>query len=105
MIAGRLSDRLLALSREAHASRHHEAAYHALTAAMHTADDDADVAALEVIVEEARGQIEWLDQNDPAHRISTAGAAKHRHPGVYEMLIKQAQAHAEIHQHKVHGTP
>jgi len=92
-----LSDRLLHASREAHALGHHEVAYHALTAAMHAADIASDVRALTVIRREAEAQIAAIDRADPMHRLSTKSAARHSHPGVYAMLVRQTNMHVQIH--------
>jgi hypothetical protein len=88
--------RLLALSREAHERGQHEAAYHALTAAMHAACDVADPHALVEIGREAETQIAWIDRHEPAHRLSTASARQHQHPGVYAMLTRQTAAHVQM---------
>lgn len=89
--------RLLVISREAHRDGHHEAAYHALTAAMHAADDASDAPALAEIGLEAEAQIAWIDQHAPGSRISTRSARQHDHPGVYAMLARQVAAHASRH--------
>ena len=94
-----LHERLIALSREAHARGHHEAAYHALAAAMHAADDAADRRALAEVGREAEAQIAWIDQHEPAHRLSTRAAGGRNHPGVYAMLVRQTAAHVQMHAH------
>lgn len=88
-----LFERLLALGREAHHTGHHETAYHALTAAMHAAEDAGDVRALAEIGREVEAQIAWIDRHAPQHRLSTASARRHHHPGVYAMLARQIAAH------------
>ena len=100
-----LYERLLALSREAHARGQHESAYHALTAAMHAADDAGDIAALVTIRREAEAQITAIDRDAPEHRLSTSSAARHQHPGVYAMLGRQARMHIGMHEvHELPGT-
>jgi hypothetical protein len=84
------------ISREAHAHRQHEVAYHALTAAMHAADDVGDAQALAEVEREARAQIDWIDHNVPDNRLSTASASKHQHPGVFALLARQAAAHVAL---------
>lgn len=93
-----LYERLLAISREAHECGQHEAAYHALTAAMHAADDDGNVGALAVVRREAESQIMAIDRDAPQHRLSTSSAARHQHPGVYAMLGRQARMHMGMHE-------
>jgi hypothetical protein len=90
-------ERLLAESREAHALGRYEVAYHALTAAMHAADDDGDVAALQMAGREAVAQLAHIDRYQPGHRLSTASAARHEHPGVYVMLYRQSAMHVGLH--------
>jgi hypothetical protein len=94
--AAPLHERLLALSREAHERRQHEVAYHALTAAMHAAADVGDGQALAEVGREAENQIAWIDRYEPMHRLSTASARLHQHPGVYAMLARQVAAHAQM---------
>jgi hypothetical protein len=87
---------LLELSRAAHAGRQHEVAYHALTAAMHAANDARDRDALEAIAHEAESQIGWIDRHTSAQRLSTNSAHQHGHPGVYAMLAREARLHADL---------
>jgi hypothetical protein len=94
-----LTSRLFALSREAHESGRHEAAYHALTACMHAADDDHDDAALGAVAREAREQLAWIDVNVPEQRLSTASARARHHAGVYETLVRQTEAHLAMLRH------
>jgi hypothetical protein len=93
-----LYERLLAISREAHERGQLESAYHALTAAMHAADDAADIGALAVVRREAELQIMAIDRDAPEHRLSTSSAARHQHPGVYAMLGRQARMHMGMHE-------
>lgn len=95
--------RCLALSRDAHAGHRHEAAYHALCAAMHAAHDVHDVDALRAVASEAEAQLAWIDANAREHRLSTASAAGHQHPGVYTMLVRQAGTYAEMEHHHQHA--
>ena len=97
-----LFDQLMTASREAHATGCHEGAYHALTAAMHVAHCGDDAPRLHEVVREARRQIEWIDANAPEHRLSTNSAGRHEHPGVFRMLIRQAEAHAEMTHRTAH---
>ena len=96
MSSATLWQRLLALSREAHASGHHETAYHALTAAVHAAADASDVPGLDELRQETERQIAWIDRHAPANRLSTTSAGTHNHPGVYAMLARQIAAHAHL---------
>jgi hypothetical protein len=95
-VARTLYDRLLGVSREAHGAGLHEVAYHALSAALHAAESAGDRGAVAAIAREAREQIDWIDANAPAHRLSTASAKRHDHPGVYAMLGRQAAMLARL---------
>ena len=100
-----LYERLLVISREAHERGQHETAYHALTAAMHAADDAADIGALAIVRREAEAQIMAIDRDTPGHRLSTRSAARHQHPGVYAMLGRQTGMHIGMHEvHELPGT-
>ena len=94
--APHLFDQLFALSQEAHTLGQHEVAYHALTAAMHAAQDSQNVAGLRGVVKEAQRQIASIDANTPAQRLSTTSAGRHNHPGVYAMLARQAETIADM---------
>jgi hypothetical protein len=93
---GALFEQLFAISRDAHARRQHEVAYHSLSAAMHAAEDAHDAQSLRTIVQEAQTQISWIDHNAPGHRLSTTSARRHNHPGVYVMLGRQAETIAAM---------
>ena len=93
-----LFERLLAASREAHGHGQYEVAYHALTAAMHFADDMADVQGLAEVGREAEEQIAYIDRVAPGHRLSTRSAARHSHPGVYALLVRQSATHIQMHE-------
>ena len=97
MTSSPLFEQLLAASRDAHARQQHEVAYHALTAAMHAADDAGDVSALAEVAREAEAQIAWIDRHAPTHRLSSNSARAHNHPGVYAMLVRQTAAHRQMH--------
>lgn len=91
-----LHAQLVAISRAAHAAGQHEVAYHSLMAALHAARDAEDVDGIAESVHEAREQIAWIDAHRPEHRLSTASAGKHNHPGVFEMLARQGETYLEI---------
>ena len=87
---------LFRVSREAHALGQHEAAYHALAAAMHAANDARDPRALAAVQQEAAAQIAWIDHHVPHHRLSTTSAGARHNAGVYAMLQQQAGAHLQL---------
>ena len=95
-----IAERLLAVAREAHAVGGPEAAYHALAAGMHAADDTGDVRMLADIGREAEAQIAWIDAHAPEHRLSTLSASRRDHPGVYAMLLRQVTAHLQMRGHR-----
>jgi hypothetical protein len=90
-----IQQRLLALARDAHAAGHHEAAYHALAASLHAAEDARDLAVIAEVVREASTQLAWLDTHLPEHRSSTRSAEARGHPAAYEMLVRQAKRWTE----------
>jgi hypothetical protein len=96
--------RLLAESREAHAGGQHEVAYHALMAAMHAADDVADLRALEAVSLEAAAQLQHIDRHLPQHRLSTSSASRHVHPGVFTLLARQSTMLAHLHESRRHSS-
>ncbi len=93
-------ERLMAISEEALESAHYETAYHALTAAMHYAEDIGDEQRLARVEQVAKAQRDWIDSRAPQHRMSTHWATQHQHKGLYQTLIQQAAAQILIVQHK-----
>ena len=83
--------RLFTASRDAHEGGMHEAACHALTAAMHVANDGADEAGLEKVIREARAQSRWLDEHVPEHPLSSRHPERGDRPGPYAALANQAE--------------
>lgn len=86
-----IQHRLLLLARDAHAGGHHEAAYHALAAALHAAEDGRDLPTVMEIVREAAAQLAWLDRHLPEHRMSTSSASVLGQAGGYQALMRQAK--------------
>ncbi|MGL4621595.1 hypothetical protein [Chroococcidiopsis sp.] len=87
---------LMALSNQALTSNHYEAAYHALTAAMHCASDLGDEQYLTRVEQEAKAQRDWIDSHTPEHRMSTQSTNKHHGKNLYDMLARQATAQIAI---------
>ena len=94
--ASTLFVRLFALSREAHDARHHEVAFHALSAACHAAEDARSLDELVDVEREAQAQISWIDENVPTHRLATVAAGRRGHPGLFTMLARRAGARARL---------
>jgi hypothetical protein len=96
-MARSLYDRLLALSREAHAAGHHEVAYHVLTAALHAAGDALEEERAVAVADEAVAHLSFLDAHAAGHALASPGAASR--PGrvnLYQMLATQATAKATL---------
>ena len=87
---------LLDANASAFAAGHYETAYHALMAALHAAQDQHEPSRLERVSSLASQQQKFLDQTAPEHRLSTASAAEHGHPGVYAQASRQADAQASL---------
>lgn len=81
---------LLDVHRQAFELRAHEAAFHALSGAGHSAEDLGDTATLEEIAHLAREHLRWIDVNDPQHRFSSASAALRQHQSIFEQLAVTA---------------
>jgi len=86
---GDLYERLITASEMAFASAHYEVAYHALIAALHWANDHADLRRLQAIEQLANEQHHWLDTHLPQHRLSTQSSKLRGNQSVYETLKRQ----------------
>lgn len=98
--SGDLYERLIAISEEAIDSEHYETAYHALTAALHYAQDIGDEQRLATVKQTAKEQQELIDTRAPEHRMSTHSSSKHHASNLYETLARQASAQILLVQHK-----
>ena len=87
-----LSERLMALYKEARALGQHHVAYHVLAAQHHTVEALRDLPALERVENRAREHSDWLALQDPGHLLSPQSAATRGHPGVFEQLATTAAA-------------
>ncbi len=97
MEAAELFDLLLDASRKAVASAHYEAAYHALTAALHCAQDMKDAKRLDEVAKEARQQLQRVNAEARNNTMSTFAAAQ-RPSGVdlYDTLARTASTRAQM---------
>lgn len=93
--------RLLVINRQAFSDAHYEVAYHALAAALHAASDDADQTRVHQVQEIAVQQRDWIDENDPEHRLSSTSARKRGQHDVFWMLERQAAALGQLTLRKV----
>jgi hypothetical protein len=91
-----LYEQLVMLSQEALAAGHYEAAYHALTAAMHVADDTSDAERLREVARLARVQRDHIDRAAPGHRMASGSAPERHGFNFYDALAQQAAAHATM---------
>jgi hypothetical protein len=87
---------LLDANASAFAAGHYDTAYHALMAALHAAQDQHEPSRLERVSSLAMQQQKFLDQTAPQHRLSTASAGEHGHPGVYAQASRQAETQASL---------
>ncbi len=95
-----LYTQLMKISTEAVAKAYYETAYHALSAAMHYAQDHNDEQRLHLVEQEAKTQQAWVDAHAPEHRMSTQSTNKHHGTCLYDMLARQAAAQILIIQQK-----
>jgi hypothetical protein len=91
-----LYDRLMAASGEALAAGHYGAAYHALMAAMHCAEEADDVPRLLDVARVAEEQREVVDALEPAHRLSSRIAQGRGRESIFASAARQAQTQAKI---------
>jgi hypothetical protein len=87
---------LLAAHHAAFAAGHYETAYHALMAALHSAQDRHDIHRLDAIAELAAAQQQRIDTNEPEHRLSSATAAARGHSAMLTLASHQAHAQATL---------
>ena len=91
---GDMYQQLMSISQEALVSGNYETAYHALCAAMHCASNFGNEQRLRLVEQVAKEQRDWIDTNAPKHRMSTQSAHQRQGISMYEMLSRQAAAHA-----------
>ena len=94
-----LYERLLAASREAQAAGHYGAAYHALAAALHLAQDAGDEQRLADVEALATDSLAFIDRCAPEYEHSTRSAAERGHPGIFMQLAQQAHARRQMAEH------
>ncbi len=95
-----LFNALISISRQALSTAHYEAAYHALTAALHCAQDMKDADRLEEVAREAKQQLQHVNSAAKGNTMSSFAAAE-RPSGVdlYDMLSRTASARAKMIRH------
>jgi len=95
-------EQLLAISQRALASQHYEAAFHALSAALHCAEELKDEQRLSMVKQEAEHQKNFIDTHSPHHRMSTQTAAQRNGVNLYNALIGQARVHIKQFSYERH---
>lgn len=86
-------EQLATISREALESGHYEVAFHALSAAIHCANDLGNEEFLRDVEQEAEAQKALIDQAAPESRMSTQAAHRRGGKNMYDSLIQQARVH------------
>jgi hypothetical protein len=89
-------DRAMSVNREGFAAGHYEAAYHALMAALHFAEDLEDEGRLLRVAQVAGEQGRLLDSLPTPHRLSSRMAKARGHEGLFPMAMKQASVQARL---------
>ncbi|SRR5581483_3728843 len=86
---GRACDRFLELAREMAADGHYAVAYHALMAAVHSAEDAGDTARLAEVADLLRQHRQAIDALVPAHKLATQ--LTHGGRSIFEMGASMAE--------------
>jgi hypothetical protein len=73
-------------SKDSFAKGYYAVAYHALVAAMHCAENLADLARLQLVADQALWQ-QWIMRHDDDHILPVASAARRGNRDVYGSLI------------------
>jgi len=89
-------EQLLKLNERTFANSHYEAAYHALSAAMHYARDVNHSAYLDKISQVAREQSELIDTDTPQSEMSSQSTFAQQGKNLYHMLAQQAHTHIHV---------
>ena len=107
-----LADQLLRINGTSYAEGHFEVAYHVLSAALHCAEELVDLQMALTVQRQAERQQAELDETEPPHPLSTAGAARRGTHALFSSLgrtahsagarikAQLAQAHAESVRHR-----
>ena len=96
MYVGNLFDQTMAVNGEAFAAGHYEAAYHALMAALHLAQDLGDETRLRNVSQVAGQQRQTIDSLVPAHRLCSQEARSRGHESVFALAERQAAVQATL---------
>jgi hypothetical protein len=91
-----LYTRLLVASQEAMEREQYEVAYHALSAALHFAQDTRDAERLDEVANVALSQLAYINVNAPSNLMSTKSAENRRGVDMYEMLSRMAEMRAKM---------
>jgi hypothetical protein len=86
------ADQLLRINRASYAEGHFGVAYHALCAALHCAEDLADLEMAAAVQERAERQQAELDLTEPPHPLSTVGASRRGTHPLFTSLGRTAHA-------------
>src|SRR5687767_8453300 len=87
-------DQAMALNGRGFAAGHYEAAFHALMAAFHIAQDSRDENLLRKVAAVADQQGRQIDVLSPPHRMSSLASGFRGRKSVYENAARQALAQA-----------
>jgi hypothetical protein len=90
--------------------REYQVAYHALAAVLHAAERLEDAATCERIERHANECREWIDANEPRHKLSSQSAQNRGHESVFRQLAVTAVAarlriESDIMKRKLKGRP
>jgi hypothetical protein len=91
-----LYSQLLVISQEALTNGYYEAAYHALTAALHCAQTEGDIDRLEEVAKLAGEQLAYINRHAPNSVMSTQAATSRRGVDMYAVLRRMSNARAQM---------
>jgi hypothetical protein len=86
-----LFEQLIRISRKALDGSHYSVAFHALAAALHYAQDEANIERLLLVESIAFKQLEWIDVNAPQYEHSTRSSKRRGAPNIFQSLTRQAR--------------
>lgn len=81
---------LIDVNRKAFEIKRFSAAYHALAAALHWADDSRNEKQLAQVQKLAQAQLKWIDLHDPGYEHSSESAKLRGHVSIFQNLERQA---------------
>jgi hypothetical protein len=96
---------LMRLNHLCREGREFDIAYHALMAALRSAQELKNISFLQEIERTAHEQLKYIDAYHPEYEHSTVTAATRHHAGIFQTLAQQANARIVIIQNTPRHAP